>query len=154
MQSITTNTGWIYLSQGRTDLMLKVRIALSVLYVVAFIVGLQAGVLGVAVGYAVANMISMPVNLYTAGRLINMTVLDIIMAVSGIILCTLGMFVVVWGVGLMLPRNWSPWVYLAIQIPLGVSIYGVLLHVFNISAYKDVRHLVATQLKSYPPLAS
>ena len=43
-QSIGTNSGWIYLSQGRTDILLKVGILGTIIYLISFAVGLRWGV--------------------------------------------------------------------------------------------------------------
>ncbi|MEI7828055.1 MAG: MOP flippase family protein [Euryarchaeota archaeon] len=56
-QSIGSNTGWIYLSQGRTDIMLKVGIFSTILYLVSFAVGLRWGVEGVAIAYTIASFL-------------------------------------------------------------------------------------------------
>ena len=54
-QSIGTNTGWIYLSQARTDILLKVGIFSTIIYLVSFAVGLRWGVEGVAIAYTIAS---------------------------------------------------------------------------------------------------
>jgi hypothetical protein len=42
-QSIGTNVGWIFLSQGRTDVLFKVGIFTTVIAVISFVVGLRGG---------------------------------------------------------------------------------------------------------------
>jgi O-antigen/teichoic acid export membrane protein len=54
-QSIATNVGWIYLSQGRTDIMLKVGIFATIICLISFAVGLRWGVEGVAIAYTIAS---------------------------------------------------------------------------------------------------
>ena len=43
-QSIGANVGWIFLSQGKTDVLLKVGIFTTIITIIAFIVGLRWGV--------------------------------------------------------------------------------------------------------------
>lgn len=57
VQSITSTVGWIYLSQGRTATLFKFGLFVAVFYTVAFIVGLQWNVEGVAVSYAIAVLL-------------------------------------------------------------------------------------------------
>ena len=54
-QSIASNVGWIYLSQGRTDIMLKVSIFATIIILISFAVGLRWGVEGVAIAYTIAS---------------------------------------------------------------------------------------------------
>jgi len=57
IQSIITTVGHIYMVKGRTDLMLRFGIVASALVILAFIVGLSWGIVGVAVAYAVATFL-------------------------------------------------------------------------------------------------
>jgi PST family polysaccharide transporter len=54
-QSIASNTGWIYLSQGRTDIQLKMGIFATIIVLISFAVGLHWGVEGVAIAYTIAS---------------------------------------------------------------------------------------------------
>lgn len=45
-----------------------------------------------------------------------------------------------WGIfaiGLILPVTWQSWQYLIVQLPFGVVIYGVLIHLFGVQAYRE-----------------
>jgi O-antigen/teichoic acid export membrane protein len=57
-QSIGTNVGWIFLSQGRTDTMFKVGIFTTSILVISFAVGLRWGVEGVAIAYTIATYLT------------------------------------------------------------------------------------------------
>ena len=50
-QSIGTNIGWIFLSQGRTDVLFKLSIFTASIIVISFAVGLRWGVEGVGIAY-------------------------------------------------------------------------------------------------------
>jgi PST family polysaccharide transporter len=73
-QSIDTNVGWIFTSQGRTDMMFKLGIFTTVLVVVSFVVGLPYGVEGVVIAYTVAIYLKAYPVFAIAFRLIDMTV--------------------------------------------------------------------------------
>jgi O-antigen/teichoic acid export membrane protein len=54
-QSIVTNNGWIFMSQGRTDILFKWGIFATIVYAISFIVGLRWNVEGVATAYTIAG---------------------------------------------------------------------------------------------------
>src|SRR5665647_3427404 len=55
-QSISVTLGWILLSQGRTDVLLKLGIFTTIVVAISFAVGLRWGVLGVAIAYTIATL--------------------------------------------------------------------------------------------------
>ncbi len=140
-QSIGTNTGWIFLSQGRTDIRLKLQIAASALIITSFIIGINWGVMGVVVCYAIASLLFMPIQFQVAGKLINMTFLDVVSATSGVFLCAIIMAVFVLGLGQVLPPHWPHWMYLLTQVPFGVVVYLLLVHFFRLKAYIELKQL-------------
>jgi O-antigen/teichoic acid export membrane protein len=75
-QSIDTNVGWIFLSQGRTDVLFKVGVFTTVLLVISFVVGLRGGVEGVVLAYTVAIYLKAYPVYVVAFRLIDMKVKD------------------------------------------------------------------------------
>ena len=144
-QSIATNTGWIFLSQGRTDIRLKLQMGFSALFIVSFAIGINWGTIGVAACYAVANVLLTPIQFHVAGRLINMTFGDVVRAIAGIFGCAAGMATMVWTAGLLLPSDWPHWAYLAVQVPLGVTVYLASLYIFKVRAYGEVKATLIEQ---------
>ena len=141
-QSIATNTGWIFLSQGRTDIRLKLQIAFSTLFITSFVIGINWGVMGVAVCYTIASTLAMPIQCQVAGRLIDMTFWDVVRATSGIFLYAIIMAIFVLGLGRILPLYWPHWAYLSVQVPFGIIVYISLIHFFKLSAYLEIRELI------------
>jgi len=72
-QSISNTVGWIYLSQGRTDVMFKWGIFAVGVVAASFFIGIQWGVGGVAVAYAVANYLLTLPGFYIPFRLIKLS---------------------------------------------------------------------------------
>lgn len=144
--SILTTTGWIYMSQGRTDWMFKWGIYASVVKGLGIITGLKWGILGVAIGYTAVNLIFL---LYPGfaipGRLIGMTWSDVGRRVAGPLGCAAAMAAAVWGVGLLLPDKWPHWAYLTIQILFGAISYLMLIHLFGLRAYLELKQLAREQ---------
>lgn len=147
-QSLVTNTGWIFLSQGRTDVRLKLLIVLSILFITSFAIGINWGVMGVAVCYTITSLLVMPVQFHIAGKLINMTFGDVVRAVAGIFGCAVAMAAFVWGVGHILPTNLPHWRYLAVQVPVGVVLYVAMIRIFRLRAYQEVREIIYEQIQS------
>jgi hypothetical protein len=59
------------------------------------------------------------------------------------------MALLVWGLGYLLPAGWPPWAFLAVQVPFGILVYGGLVHLFQLRAYRDVRQLASEQWRQY-----
>jgi O-antigen/teichoic acid export membrane protein len=73
-QSIGTNVGWIFLSQGRTDVLFKVGVFTTVMVVISFVVGLRGGVEGVVIAYTVAIYLAAYPVFAIAFRLIDLKI--------------------------------------------------------------------------------
>jgi PST family polysaccharide transporter len=73
-QVLTAIPGWIFMSVGATRAQLGLALCTRPFVVVAVIVGSYWGLMGVAVGYAVATAALWPVSLWWAGRAANISV--------------------------------------------------------------------------------
>ncbi len=74
MQAIGTTVGSLYLATGRTDVMLKWGMAAGIIATLAFVIGLQWGIEGVAAAYAVVSFILFWPSLAIPFRLIGLRV--------------------------------------------------------------------------------
>jgi len=70
-QSIGTTVGAIYQAKGRTDWMFRWGVAAGILVIIAIVIGLQWGVVGVAAAYAIVSVILSYPSLAIPFRLIN-----------------------------------------------------------------------------------
>lgn len=147
LQSIVTTVGWIYMSQGKTDWMFKWGLFSGSVAFASFSTGVYIGsVEAVAYCYALANLLLLYWNFTIPGRLIGMTLSDVLKTVSGISCCTMLMAVTVWGVGFYLSSHWHHWLRLSIQVLLGSSTYFFLAHSFRLKAYQELLCLLREQL--------
>jgi len=143
IQSVSTTTGWLYMSQGRTDWMFRWGIFAGIVKTIGIVVGLRYGILGVAAGYTISTIIFLTYpGIAIPGKLIGMRFSEIINGVIGIFACAGVMSIILWTCGFLFPAGWPSWAYLAVQVPLGILIYGALIHVFKLEAYTDARGLV------------
>ena len=142
-QSVGTTVGWIYTSQGRTDIMLKWGIFSGIVNMISLVIGLRWGVIGVATAYVLSGYILLWYPAWTIpGRLINLRFSEMIKNLSGPFYCAVAMGVLVWTSGLFLPVNWPQWVYLAIQVPIGVMLYIAMMHIFKVRVFIETYELI------------
>jgi O-antigen/teichoic acid export membrane protein len=95
MQSVGTLTGTLYMTMGRTDVALRVTLIAAPILAVSMAIGLQWGILGVAVGYAFASYSLFVYTLMTAFRLVGLRLRDFALALCRPLLCTLAMVAVI-----------------------------------------------------------
>jgi PST family polysaccharide transporter len=116
-QSIGVTTGWIFLSQGRADLMFRWGVAAAILRITAVLIGVRWGVMGVATGQMIASYLLLYPAFAIPGRLIDLTFGDVLRVVRAPLACATAMAAVTLGIDYGLPPDASPWLVLAIEIP-------------------------------------
>jgi O-antigen/teichoic acid export membrane protein len=89
LQSIGTNLGWVFLSQGRTDIMFRLAIITSIMAVISFAVGLRWGVVGVAIAYTVEQYLQAGPVYAISFRLIDLKVRHFFARLWSIMVATL-----------------------------------------------------------------
>jgi O-antigen/teichoic acid export membrane protein len=89
LQSVITNVNWIFLSQGRTDVLLKLSIFTTSVAAISFAVGLRWGVEGVAIAYTIATFLVAYPTFAISFRLIDMKVGYFLAKLRSIVLATL-----------------------------------------------------------------
>jgi PST family polysaccharide transporter len=110
-QSVGTTVGTIYQAKGRTDLMFRWGIVSGFLMLSAFVIGLQWGIIGVAIAYAIADLIWTYPSFAIPFRLIHLRVRELVMVLLRPLLASLLMLTVLLGVKFLLPTSLaSGWV--------------------------------------------
>ena len=112
-QSLSTTTGNLYTAKGRTDLMFRVGFVNCSLYLVGIIAGLPWGVIGVALGYAVADAIATPIDYHFALPLIGLCPWRIWKPMSGPLIASVLMAAMLYLI--------SPPLYLALGLRVGLA---------------------------------
>jgi PST family polysaccharide transporter len=131
IQSIITPSGSIFAAKGTTPLLFKLGLANTAITVVAFLIGVNFGVEGVSLGYAIANLIMLYPNLHLAWRQIDLSVSEGLMILFPFLSVSGVMGVLVYALGLWLDAtHLSIYSQLAIQIFTGVFLYTGLMFVF------------------------
>jgi O-antigen/teichoic acid export membrane protein len=151
IQSISTTIGWLYNSQGRTDVFFLWSIGAGVLSMGSFIVGILIGnIVAVALCFAVMECVIL---LYPAfaipGKLINLRFREVLQSVRGVLGCTLTMSIGIYALGIYLPSEFPQWVQLLLKTTAGIILYSVLIRFFKLAAYLDVKALFLEQWALY-----
>jgi PST family polysaccharide transporter len=139
--------GWIYQSQGRTDLMLRWGIVACTLIVIAIAIGVYLGSIeAVASAYAVVNLVVLSYPLFAVpGRLIGLVPSEVARAVQGSFGCAVAGAAAAWLVarfaGPYLPA--APLAAGEIAVGLGVALGAARL--FDVQALREVRELLASR---------
>jgi O-antigen/teichoic acid export membrane protein len=141
LQSLGTTVGCIYMATGRTDLMFRWGVIASVVTVSAFCLGIQWGLQGIVIGYAVASGVLFLPSLMIPLKIINLSVTSVLVnLLPSLIIATVMAFSVSF-----INQWWdafhkSPILHLSLVIALGISCYGILSFVVQRNLLIDVLH--------------
>jgi O-antigen/teichoic acid export membrane protein len=91
--------GNIYLAKGKTGLQLKVGVFFKSLSIVAIIIGLKWGVLGVAYSLGVVSLLSQFPQIMITGNLIGLKLKEVIKALYKIFICAFLIGGIIWFIG-------------------------------------------------------
>jgi PST family polysaccharide transporter len=147
IQSIGTTAGWIYQSQGRTDIMFRFGLISGSIFIISFIVGLRWGALGVAVAYTVANFLLWYPTWSIPAHLIDLDFVTMLRRLAPTFYGAGTMAFAVWVLGLVLPNGWSYATHLALQVAFGAAVYWIFVRSLRLEAYTTASNLVASYFR-------
>jgi len=144
LQSIGTTVGWIYTSQGRTDIMFRWGTFSVAIYTVAFIGGLRWDVEGVAIAYAIAAFLLSYPNFAIPFRLIDLRVSCLFRQLSPAFLAALGMGGIVLALGLFLKDSLGAGdlTTLISTVAVGIVSYAALLFILDKEVCREIFQLL------------
>jgi PST family polysaccharide transporter len=150
MQSVGTTAGWIWRAHGRSDAQFRFGVVTSLSALAAYAVGVQWGILGVAVAYAVRNVALTWFNFALPGRCIGLRYRDVFGACAGTLACALAMA----GGVAVLDATWLAGPpsagHLAARVGAGAALYAVLALGFRLRALGELRALLRERAQSRP----
>jgi len=123
MQSIGATVGVIYQVKNKTDWMFRWSIGAGILVVMAFIIGLRWGIIGVAVAYAIASFTLFYPSFAIPFRLVEIKFVQLLKVLKLPLINSLLMFVVLGSFTSILPAMLSGPVVVLLSVTLGVVIY-------------------------------
>jgi O-antigen/teichoic acid export membrane protein len=145
IQSIGTTVGTIYLCKGRTDLMLRWSLFAGILIMLGFAIGLRWGIVGVATGYAIANLLLVYPNFAIPFRLIQLNTIDLVFALWRPFLCSMIMSAVILAMKLVLPVGLATTSKLGILFFFGMVTYLFLSRLISIDQIQQCLSLARTE---------
>jgi len=140
-QSIGTTVGSIYQAKGRTDWMLAWGIASGLLIVLAFVVGLRWGIVGIAASYAAMTLLLIYPSFAIPFRLIKLPFRKLVLAIWRPAAASVLMVVAVASTRYLVGPAAEPRVVLLVLVTVGAAVYGIATLWFN---RDQVRELVTT----------
>jgi PST family polysaccharide transporter len=126
LYSVGYHVGGVYKAIGRPDIVLKLSIFSIIIIIPALLVGSRWGIIGVAFGHLTAMIIRRAVSLTIATRFVKVTIADMLEQLKPSFLGLLVMAPLTLG-ALLLTAHSSPFVQLAVIVPVGALSYMAVL---------------------------
>jgi O-antigen/teichoic acid export membrane protein len=143
VQVLMSPNGWLYTSQGRTDLMFRWGSVAAAASVASFAIGVAIGTLeAVALSYLVANVVILGPSLYLSGRTVGVRVREVLSTASAPAFCTAVMVLSVWIVTRQLPPSLGIAWLLLIQVGWGGIVYVATLTLLKPIGFRELQKLV------------
>jgi O-antigen/teichoic acid export membrane protein len=125
LQSLQALNSGILIALDRTRLLLRYSMAFFAVHLVAFVVGVQFGILGIAVAYAVSSTFVEPAFSWLTARALGASPFELPRALSGVAQAAAVMGIAVLGArALLVHAGLAPGLRLASLTLLGVSIFA------------------------------
>jgi PST family polysaccharide transporter len=147
MNCIATTVGTIYLSQGRSDILLKWTLAVGPIAYLAFFVGVQWGIEGVAASYALFTAVAWSISHAIANRLIALRAGHFWSALIPAARASLLMVSAIFCTRILV-RDWplSTETKLVMFILLGATVYGTTILLEKCGEVVKIREYLVTKL--------
>lgn len=132
-QSVANPTGWIYMSQGRTDIMFKWGLVSAFVSATAFIVGIRWGIEGVAIAYSLSSLLLFYPCLAIPFKLIDLKFSYYIKQFTSIFFASVSMGLITLAVRIYLEdiSGTSGIITLLFTVFTGVTSYSIILYVID-----------------------
>jgi PST family polysaccharide transporter len=111
------------MSKGRTGLMFSIGIITSIFYVAAIVIGLQWGMIGVVICYAIADFIITPFDYYIPFKLIHLPLMHLVTVTWRPLLCSLIMALFLWSTSEFILLSTGKIIGLTLLVAFGAGIY-------------------------------
>lgn len=143
LQSLISTTGTVFMSTGRTDMLMRLGLLGSILQVGSFFIGVHWGIEGVAACYLVANVLNGIPHFYYAVRQLHSTLPDLVRAVWQPVAFAVLMTALLYPLNsYLLAQGLSPQTVFVAVAAAGVVIYSVLTLLFAKALVQDARKMI------------
>jgi PST family polysaccharide transporter len=143
LQSLISTTGTVFMSTGRTDMLMRLGLLGSILQVGSFFIGVHWGIEGVAACYLVANVLNGIPHFYYAVRQLHSTLPDLVRAVWQPVAFAVLMTALLYPLNsYLLAQGLSPQTVFVAVAAAGVVIYSLLTLLFAKALVQDARKMI------------
>ncbi|HEY1724869.1 MAG TPA: MOP flippase family protein [Steroidobacteraceae bacterium] len=138
-----STAGWLFLSQGRTDILFYLGIYSVIVRTTGVLIGSRWGLIGVAWAYVIGCYLFIwyP-NWASAARLLGLSFTTLLRNVAGPFACAATIGVLLWASDHFLCRGLAPAARLALQLPPAAVGYLLLLRRLRLQAWVEVAHIL------------
>lgn len=148
IQPVYAISGNIYLACNRTDLYFKLGLVYVVIICIGMIAGLPIGVMGIAIGYTLANILVIPPILcFILVRLLNGSYMDLLQQLKTPVLMSMGLAVVMVVWNALALEHISPLIHLLVGCILAAGTFLAMLYWLDRPFMKDIYSLVPDALR-------
>jgi len=141
--SAYSTAGWIFLSQGRTDILFRLGLYSTAVRAIGVLIGAHWGLMGVAWAFVIGGYVFIWYPTWSrAGRLVNLSFMELLRNVAGPFACAVAMGVLLWASDRWVFGGWVVGLRLAIQVALGALAYGLLVRSFRLQAWVEVAQIL------------
>jgi len=148
IQSIVHTVGNIYQVKGKTDWMLKWSLFATSITILGFIIGLNWGIIGVAISYLVTNLLLILPAFIIPFKLINLSIVKFFRSFELTALSVLGMSVILFIASYLIGDHYSEIVTLIILIILGIGSYAMISYLINRDKLREIKSMVSQYYKA------
>jgi len=149
IQSIATTTGSIYQAKGRTDWMFRWGILSGIIYISGFLIGLNWGVIGVAISYLIASIILLYPVFAIPFKLIELKVITFTKIFTNVFFFSFLMGIIVIIGKELLIKFFNSTIVLIVLAVLGSIIYILLNILFNKKEIFEIKNLLMDSKNDY-----
>jgi O-antigen/teichoic acid export membrane protein len=143
IQTLLNPTGWIYASQGKTRTMFKWGLYASSITVGGIVMGVWLGSIEmVALLYGCATATLLYPGIAIPGRFLQMSFFDVMRAICGALVASIGMAAIVVSVEQLFTEGWSPVSRLLLMVVCGIMSYTGIVFLFGIRGLDDILDLL------------
>jgi O-antigen/teichoic acid export membrane protein len=148
-QSILSLVGNIYLSQGRTDVMFRISVIISIVTIGFMCVGIYlGGIMGLVISYALATYLLFYPNFYFAGRLIDLSIFELFVKLRPILLLSFCTGLIIWLINSLLVSSLSPLYQLIVTCVAAMLFYIGGAFILKEETFLELSKIVAFRLRS------
>ena len=143
-QSILSLNGVIYNSLGKSHLAFRITLVFSIINVIGFYVGIKlSGLTGLVIIYTAIGIIGTIPNFYFAGKLINISVIEMFKNLSTVFLFTSIMAVILYFSKIYIGHfNLGVYLHLGLMVLIGGISYFALAVITNCKEYILIKNLI------------